>query len=193
MRKYLTIGETAKRLNLEVDTVRKLERTVAEDDRAFATRLARYCARNPVALERLTYDRTAKAVTYRSDKSEGPTAGTGPPTRWSFLPACWSTSPTRGTSPRGTTAGMRAARAACAVRGGAPAADLRGRPPRVPDVPRAHADHRVHHPAVGDRPDPHAPLPRHHRRARRGAESPIDPGACGVRGGPGAAISEGAA
>ena len=48
---------------------------VAEDDRAFATRLARYCARNPVALERLTYDRTAKAVTSRSDTSEGPTAG----------------------------------------------------------------------------------------------------------------------
>ena len=49
---------------------------VSEDDRAFATRLARYCARNPVALERLTYDRTTKAVTYRSDKSDGPTAGT---------------------------------------------------------------------------------------------------------------------
>jgi len=49
---------------------------VPEDDRAFATRLARYCARHPVALERLTYDRTAKAVTYRSDKSEGPTGGT---------------------------------------------------------------------------------------------------------------------
>jgi Putative transposase len=48
----------------------------AQDDRAFAKRLARYCARNPVALERLTYDRAAKAVTYRSDKSEGPTAGT---------------------------------------------------------------------------------------------------------------------
>ncbi len=47
-----------------------------ENDRAFATRLARYCARNPVALERLTYDRTAKAVTSRSDKSEGPTVGT---------------------------------------------------------------------------------------------------------------------
>jgi len=29
---------------------------VSEDDRAFATRLARYCARNPVALERLTDD-----------------------------------------------------------------------------------------------------------------------------------------
>ena len=49
---------------------------VAEDDRAFATRLARYCARNPLALERLTYDRAAKTVTYRSDKSAGPTAGT---------------------------------------------------------------------------------------------------------------------
>jgi len=48
---------------------------VPEDDRAFATRLARYCARNPIALERLTYDRGATAVTYRSDKSEGPTAG----------------------------------------------------------------------------------------------------------------------
>ena len=29
-----------------------------------------------MALERLTYDRTVQAVTYRSDKSEGPTAGT---------------------------------------------------------------------------------------------------------------------
>ena len=50
--------------------------SLPEDDRAFATRLARYCARNPVALERLTYDRTTKALTYRSDKSDGPTAGT---------------------------------------------------------------------------------------------------------------------
>ena len=49
---------------------------VPEDDRAFATRLARYCARYPVALERLTYDRAAKEVTYRSDQSDGPTAGT---------------------------------------------------------------------------------------------------------------------
>ena len=48
---------------------------VPEDDRAFATRLARYCARNPVALERLTYDRAAKAVTYRSDKADGPDGG----------------------------------------------------------------------------------------------------------------------
>ncbi|MEO7476891.1 MAG: transposase [Gemmatimonadales bacterium] len=49
---------------------------VPDDDRAFARRPARYCARNPVALERLTYDAAAKRVTYRSDKSDGPTAGT---------------------------------------------------------------------------------------------------------------------
>jgi hypothetical protein len=49
---------------------------VPENDRAFATRHARYGARNPVALERLTYDRAAQAVTYRSRKAEGPTAGT---------------------------------------------------------------------------------------------------------------------
>ena len=49
---------------------------VPEDDRAFALRLARYCARNPIALERLTYDAGLDQVTYRSDKADGPTAGT---------------------------------------------------------------------------------------------------------------------
>jgi hypothetical protein len=48
---------------------------VDQDDHAFSRRLARYCARNPVALERLTYDAAAQAVAYRSDKTEGPTAG----------------------------------------------------------------------------------------------------------------------
>ncbi len=42
---------------------------------AFALRLARYCARNPVALERLAYEPAANRVTYRSDKLDGPTAG----------------------------------------------------------------------------------------------------------------------
>jgi hypothetical protein len=42
---------------------------VPEDDRAFATRLACYRARNSVALARLTTDRAAKAVTHQSDKS----------------------------------------------------------------------------------------------------------------------------
>ena len=38
-----------------------------------------------MALERLTYDRNAKAVTYRSDTSEGPTAGTETADPWNFL------------------------------------------------------------------------------------------------------------
>ena len=48
---------------------------VPEDYHAFAPRLARYCARNPVALERMTYDLVSEEVIYRSDKAEGPTAG----------------------------------------------------------------------------------------------------------------------
>ena len=42
----------------------------------FALRLARYCARNPLALDRLTYEPATEQLTYRSDKSDGPTAGT---------------------------------------------------------------------------------------------------------------------
>ncbi len=49
---------------------------VPGDDRAFALRLARCCARNPVALERMTYDAEVEQVTYRSDRAAGPTAGT---------------------------------------------------------------------------------------------------------------------
>jgi hypothetical protein len=41
-----------------------------------ALRLARYCARNPVALERLEYDASVRQVRHRSDKADGPTAGT---------------------------------------------------------------------------------------------------------------------
>jgi len=48
---------------------------VLDGDTAFALRLARYCARNPVALDRLTYEPDSP-VRYRSDKLEGPTAGT---------------------------------------------------------------------------------------------------------------------
>ena len=48
---------------------------VPEDDRAFALRLARSCARNPVALERMAYEPAIEQVTYRSDKPDGPTAG----------------------------------------------------------------------------------------------------------------------
>jgi len=49
---------------------------VPDGDGEFAKRLVRYCARNPVALERLTYDGPGTPVCYRSDKRDGPTAGT---------------------------------------------------------------------------------------------------------------------
>ena len=62
---------------------------VPDDDHAFATRLARYCARNRVALERLTNDRTVKSVAYRSAKSEGPTAGTESVDPLEFLAFIW--------------------------------------------------------------------------------------------------------
>jgi len=47
-----------------------------------AIRLARYYARNPVALVRLTYDRAAKVVTYPTSPRAPPPAPR-PPTRWS--------------------------------------------------------------------------------------------------------------
>ena len=48
---------------------------VPAEERAFVTRLARYCARHPVALSRLTYRAEGGRVTYHSDKTSGPTAG----------------------------------------------------------------------------------------------------------------------
>ena len=75
---------------------------VPEEDRAVATRLARYCARNPVALERLTYDRAAKVMRYSSDKSEGPTAGTATADPLEFLPRVLVHIPDK---PHGTTVG----------------------------------------------------------------------------------------
>jgi hypothetical protein len=58
---------------------------VPEADLAFALRLARYCARNPVALDRIAYDAASEQVTYRSDKADGPTAGTATVDRLEFL------------------------------------------------------------------------------------------------------------
>ncbi len=43
--------------------------------RCRAVRLARYCARNPVALRRLEYRSDDATVTYHSDKPTGLTAG----------------------------------------------------------------------------------------------------------------------
>jgi hypothetical protein len=65
------------------------------EDRAFALRLARYCARCPVALERLDY-RSGGAVTYQSDKATGPTAGTETVDALDFLARVVSHIPDKG-------------------------------------------------------------------------------------------------
>ena len=69
---------------------------VSDEERAFATRLSRYGARYPVAVERRTYDPTAKAVTFRSDKSEGPKAGTETADPLDFLAPVLVHIPTKG-------------------------------------------------------------------------------------------------
>jgi hypothetical protein len=186
---------------------------VPEDDRTFATRLARYGARNPVALIRLTYDRSAKAVTYRSDKSEGangghrdrrpagvPGPGAGPHPRqrarhdavlWQVCQSPPWHAPEGGADPSRGAAGDRPRTTAGPNRGippvGDPAtADLRGRPARVPDLPRRDAPRRVQRPGLGEPPDPHPPphprLPCGARDPRRREEPPIDAGSREPRG-----------
>ena len=68
---------------------------VSEDDRDFSRRLERYCARNPVALERLTYDAGptgVNQVTYRSDKRTARRRETRRLISWSSWSACSRTS-----------------------------------------------------------------------------------------------------
>jgi hypothetical protein len=67
-----------------------------DDDTAFTLRLARYCARNPVALGRMVYDEQASVVTYRSDKPTGPTAGSETTDALEFLARVTSHIPNKG-------------------------------------------------------------------------------------------------
>ncbi len=69
---------------------------VAAEDREFAVRLARYCARNPVALSRLEYQSGNATVTYHSDKPTGPTAGSETLDVLEFLGREVSHSPNKG-------------------------------------------------------------------------------------------------
>jgi hypothetical protein len=68
----------------------------AADDTAFTVRLARYCARNPLALGRMVYDEEERAVTYHSDKSTGPTAGRETTDALEFLARVTSHIPNKG-------------------------------------------------------------------------------------------------
>ena len=69
---------------------------VAADDTEFAVRLARYCARNPIALSRMEYDEQGSAVTYHSDKPTGPTAGSETTAALEFLARLTSHIPDKG-------------------------------------------------------------------------------------------------
>ncbi|MFQ6046581.1 MAG: transposase [Gemmatimonadales bacterium] len=69
---------------------------VPAEDRAFATRLARYCARHPVALGRLAYRADTATATYQSDKASGPTAGAETVDALEFLARVVSHIPNKG-------------------------------------------------------------------------------------------------
>ena len=68
----------------------------AADDKEFTVRLARYCARNPIALGRMEYDEQDGAVTYHSDKPTGPTAGSETTDVLEFLARLTSHVPNKG-------------------------------------------------------------------------------------------------
>ena len=162
---------------------------VDQDDHAFARRLARYCARNPVALERLTYDAGATQVTYRSDKTAGPTAGSETVEPLEFLARVLCHIPDKGqvtqryygwyaNRPRGMRRreAERAAGGSVVVAPAVPLAlreakrrwadllrlDLRGRAAGVPALRGRDARGRARHHPRDHRGDPHA---------RAGAES----------------------
>ena len=69
---------------------------VAADDRGVAVRLARYCARTPVALGRTEYQGKDSAVTYHSDKPTGPTTGSETVDALEFLARVVSHIPNKG-------------------------------------------------------------------------------------------------
>ena len=153
---------------------------VPDGDMDFAKRLARYCARNPVALERLAYDGPGAPVHYRSDKRDGPTVGTetvdpsgvsGPPRdahseqapgddallRVVRQPAARHAAQgdhgcRRGADNRGRARGAAAPRGRAAV-GRALAAHLRSGPAHLSGLWRRDAHSRVPHRTRRDRSD----------------------------------------
>ena len=104
-----------------------------QDDAAAHERLARYCARCPVALERLAYDAETGTVTYTSDQPDGPTAGRHSFDATAFIARLVAHIPDKGqvmqragTMPAPTAATTPTARAASAAR---PKRRLRLSPP----------------------------------------------------------------
>ena len=157
---------------------------VAADDREFAVRLARYCARNPVALSRLDHQSDNATVTSYSDKPMGPTAGSETLDVLEFLARVASHIPNKGQVLQryygrysSRVRGMRRkagyaehqpvvpgrARARPATRdrptvGRVAAAYLRGGPVGMPTLWPTDAHCGVHHRAPRDRPHPRSPM-----------------------------------
>ena len=155
-------------------------------------------------LPRLTYDRPAKAVIDRSDKSAGPTAGTETADPLEFLARGlvhipdqghvttrydgWYANRPRGMRRQAEPVALEAPPVIIPAPRLAPTEAARRwaallpqifevNPARVSHLPRRDAGRRLHHSSVGDRSDPHAPPhPRRARGARRPAEPPIDAG-----------------
>jgi len=146
---------------------------VPAEDRAFATRLARYCARHPVALSRLAYRADTGTVTYQSDKASGPTAGAETVDALEFLARVVSHIPTKGQVlqryygwyanrtrairrragvPEPAPAVAAEAVPAALALGGAAAPDLRGRPAALSAVRRRDAHGGVAGPGHSPRP-----------------------------------------
>ena len=158
---------------------------VPPEDRAFATRLARSCARHPVALSRLAYRADSGTVTYQSDTASGPTAGAETVDALEFLARVvshipnkgqvlqryygWYANRTRGRRRRAGVPEPAPAVAAEAVPAAladvrrrwaeAAAPALRGRPAPLSAVRPRDARRRVHHPTARDRPDSDPPAP----------------------------------
>jgi hypothetical protein len=136
----------------------------AADDKEFTVRLARYCARNPIALGRMEYDDQDDAVTYHSDKPTGPTAGSETTDALEFLARLTSHIPNKGQVLQRYYGFYGRARARGVAQGeatlGKPAeTHTRGRPARVSSMRRGDAHRGVHNRAQGDRPYPRAPAP----------------------------------
>jgi hypothetical protein len=143
---------------------------IAADNKEFTVRLARYCARNPIALGRMEYDDQDDAVTYHSDKPTGPTAGSETTDALEFLARLTSHIPNKGQVLQRYYGFYGRARARGVAQGeatlGKPAeTHTRGRPARVSSMRRGDAHRGVHNRAQGDRPYPRTRTSRRRQRA----------------------------
>ena len=150
---------------------------VPAEDRAFATRLARYCARHPVTLGRLAPNRVGSGlayradtgtVTYQSDQPSGPKAGAETVDALEFLARVVSHIPNKGQVLQryygwyaNRTRGIR--RRACTAEP-PPVVEAEAMPPRAPRSPPPLG--RAAAPDLRGRPAALSPVRLRHARRR---------------------------